>query len=230
MLIQDWQDVFVASYQEVWGTILAFLPNLVVALVVFVIGWMVAMALAKLVEKVVDALKIDPLLAKMGMDKPLDRAGLTLDAGYFVGELVKWFVLLVVFLTSADILGLEGVSEFLNTVLLPYIPKVIVAAVVLLLGILFANLTQKVVHASVSATGVGFSRMVGAVSWWAVAIFAFITALEQLQVNLFFLQTLYTGIIAMLTIAFGLAFGLAGKEAAADFLAKLRDQMRDRTL
>lgn len=228
MFIQDWQDVFLVSYQQVWGTVLGFLPNLVVALIVFVIGWMIAVALAKLVEKVVDALKIDPLLAKMGMEKPLERAGMVLDAGHFVGELVKWFVLLVVFLTSADILGLQGVSEFLNTVLIPYIPKVIVAAVILLLGILFANLTQRIVQASVSATGVGFSRMIGAVSWWAVVIFAFITALEQLQVNLFFLQTLYTGIIAMLTIAFGLAFGMAGKEAAADFLGKLKEQTRDR--
>lgn len=230
MIIQNWTDVFVGSFQQIWTTALSFLPNLVVAIVVFVVGWLVAVGLEKLVEKVIDALKIDPLLAKLGMEEPLKRAGLSLDAGYFIGQLVKWFVILVVLLTSADILRLEGVSTFLNTVLLPYIPRVIVAAVVLLLGILFANLVQNLVRASVSAVGVGFSQVLGTIAWWAVTVFAFVTALEQLQIDLIFLRTLYTGIVAMLTIAFGLAFGLAGKETAADWLNKLREQMRDKNL
>lgn len=227
MIINDWSDVIIASFQQVWGTILGFLPNLVGALIVFIVGWLIAFGLGKAVEKAVDALKIDPLLAKLGMDKPLERAGVRLDAGHFIGELIKWFIILVVFLASADILGLMGVSVFLNTVLLPYIPKVIVAAVVLLMGVVFANLVQHLVRASVGATGVGFSQMLGTGAWWAVAIFAFITALEQLEVNLFFLQTLYTGIIAMLVVAFGLAFGLAGKESAAEFLNKIKNQMGD---
>lgn len=227
MIINNWSDVIIASFQQVWGTILSFLPNLVGALIIFIVGWLIAFALGRAVEKVIDMLKIDPLLAKLGMDKPLERAGMRLDAGYFIGELVKWFVILVVFLASADVLGLVGVSTFLNVVLLPYIPKVIVAAMVLLVGVVFANFVQHLIRASVGATGVGFSRMLGTGAWWAVAVFAFITALEQLSVNLFFLQTLYTGVIAMLVVAFGLAFGLAGKESATDFLNKIRNQMKD---
>ena len=227
MLIQT-GDILFSSLQQAADTVLSFLPDLIVAIIVFAVGYLIASWIGTAVKKLFDAIKIDPLLAKLGFSKALSKAGLRLDAGHFIGQLVKWFIIFVVLLASADILGLEGVSLFLNTVLLPYIPRVIVAAVILLLGVLFANLVQHLVRVSVSAAGVKFSQATGVIAWWAIAIFAFITALEQLQIDLIFLRTLYTGIIAMLTIAGGIALGLGGKEAAADFVNKFRNQLRDR--
>lgn len=227
MIYQNWYDIFAASFQVVWEKLFLTLPNIFLAIVVFIVGWVLAAAIGKVVKTIVAATKIDSALAKLKVDQVSSRLGLRLDTGKFIGELVKWFLIIAFLLVSSDILGLSAVSQFLNSILL-YIPNVIIAAIILLVAALVANFLQRIVTASASAANLTAANFAGIVVKWAILIVGFLVAVDQLGIAQAYLGTLYTGIVAMLAIAGGLAFGLGGKDQAASFLSKLSAEMRER--
>lgn len=214
------------SLQQVWAAVANFVPLLIGAVVVFIIGWIVAVALGKLVEQIVRALKVDSLLQKLEFERPLERAGMRLNSGAFIGGLVKWFLVVAFLLAAVNILGLTQVSAFLEQVLL-YVPNVVVAALILVIAIKVAEVVERLARGSVEAAGMR-GAVVGIVARWAIWIFAVIAALLQLGVATILLQTLITGLVAMLALAFGLAFGLGGRDAAASFIDRLRRELGGR--
>lgn len=224
MVLQTWGDVVVASLQEVWTGVANFLPLLVGALIVFVVGWVVAVAVGKLVEQVVDSLRVDKLLMKLSFHKVWERAGWKTDSGAFVGALVRWFLIVVFLLAAVNVLGLTQVSDFLRAVVL-YLPNVVVAALILVIAAVLADAVEKLVRGSVEAMGYKGS-LGGVVVRWAIWVFAVVAALLQLGIATALVQTLVTGLVAVLVLAFGLAFGLGGKEAAADVIYKLRNELK----
>lgn len=221
MVLQTWAEVVTASLQTLWSGFMSFLPNLLGAVIVFIIGWLIAVLLGKLAGQIINTLRIDQILAKMGFKRSLEKANLKLDSGRFIDELVKWFFIIVFLMAATDILNLTEVTDFLKQVLL-YIPQLIIAVLILLAAVLIANFLQKVVKASVEAAGLGSSDFLAAVTKWAVLIFAILAALLQLGVVPSLIQTLFTGLIAALVIGFGLAFGLGGKDIAMQILDKLK--------
>lgn len=225
MFIQDFGDVVIASLQNLWNIFVAFLPNLIVALIVFIIGWVIAAALGRVVTQIIRALKIDSLFEKLGLRRPVERAGLRLDIGHFIGQLVKWFLILVFLMAATDILGLTQVTDFLQVVLF-YIPSIIVAVIILLLGVMLAEFTQRLIRASVDAAGLMSAGFLATLAKWAIFIFALFAALDQLGVANTFIITVLQGLVAMLAIAGGLAFGLGGQNAAKDFISRVRDEMK----
>ena len=224
MILQTWGDVIVASLQQVWTSVANFVPLLIGAVVVFIIGWIVAVSLGKLVEQVVRALKVDSLLSKLDFERTVERAGWKLNSGAFIGSLVKWFLNIVFLLAAVNILGLSEVSDFLRDVLL-YIPNVVVAALILIIAALVANTVEHLVRGSVEAAGYR-GALVAVVARWAIWVFAFVAALLQLGIATSLLQTVVTGLVAALALAFGLSFGLGGKDAAAAFLDKMRSELK----
>jgi len=225
MVIGNWVDVVSSSLVNLWTTFIVFLPKLVGALIVFFVGWAIAVGVGEGVARLIKALKLDNLLARMGGERVFARAGLKLDSGKFLGTVAKWFLILVFLLAAADILGLGEVSGFLRSVL-AYVPSLVIAVIMLVLGLLAANFLRGVTVASaVHSVGSSASKMVGSLVWWAVLIFTIFAALTQLQIAPGFVQIVLTGVVAMLAIAGGLAFGLGGKEAAQDFIRKVREEL-----
>lgn len=224
MVLETWGDVIVASLQQVWASVAAFLPLLIGAVIVFIVGWIVASALGKVVEQVVRALRVDNLLSKLEFEKALERAGWKLNAGAFMGGLVKWFLIVVFLLAAANIVGLSQVSDFLRDVLL-YIPNVVVAALILLISALVAEVAEKVVRGSVEAAG-HRGALPGVATRWSIWVFAIVAVLLQLGIASALIQTIVTGLVGSLALAFGLAFGLGGRDAAAEFLARVRGELR----
>lgn len=224
MVLQTWGDVIVASLQEVWISVTGFIPLLLGAVIVFLVGWVVAEALGKVVEQVVRGLKIDSLLAKLEFSRAVERAGWRMNSGAFLGGLVKWSLIAAFLFAAMNILGLTQVSDFLKAVLL-YIPNVVVAALILVIAALVADLVEGAVRGSVEALGYRGS-LVGVVARWSIWLFAFAVALPQLGIAAVLVQTLMTGLVAALAIAFGLAFGLGGRDVAASFLERLKNELR----
>ena len=222
MITQDWSDVLLSSFQSLWLGVAGFLPKIVLAVLVFVIGWIVAVTLGKLASQIIGFFKVDKVLQKTGIEEPLARGGLRLNSGQFIGGLVRWFFLIVFLVASVDILGLDQVNAFLRDVVLLYLPNVIVAALILLASALLADALQRIVASSAKAARLGSASFLGGVTKWSIWIFAILAALYQLGVAGPFVQTLFTGFIAMLSIAGGLAFGLGGKEAASRTIDRLR--------
>ena len=224
MVLQTWGDVIIASLQQVWVSVASFLPFFIGAVIVFVIGWIVAMTLGKIVEQVVKALRIDHFLAKLEVEKAMERAGWRLNSGAFLGGLVKWFLIVAFLLASVNILGLTQVSDFLRDVLL-YLPNVAIAALILIIAAVVADTAERLIRGSAGAMGHRGS-IAGVVSRWAIWIFAIVAVLLQLGVAAMLVQTVITGLIAALALGAGLAFGLGGKDAATDMIRKAREEMR----
>ncbi len=225
MLLQTWSEVLTASFQNLWVGVVGFVPNLVVSIIIFVVGWVVGVVLGKWVSQVIRALKVDRALNSLGIDELVSKAGFRLDSGAFIGALVRWFVIIVFLVAALDVLELSQVNVFLQQVVLGYLPNVIVAAFILLIAGVIAEPLKKVVAGSARAAEVPSAALMGGVVYWAIWVFAFLAALSQLGIAGTFFQTLFTGIIAMIALAGGLAFGLGGKEVAARYLEKLRSDI-----
>jgi len=221
MIVQSWTEVITSSLQTLWSGFIGFLPSLLGAIIIFIIGWLIAVVLGKLVAQIIHVLRVDQILEKMGFKRSLDKANLKLDSGKFVGELVKWFFIIVFLMAATDILNLPQVTDFLKQILL-YIPHLIVAVLILLVAVLIANFLQKLVKSSVDAVGLKGSNFLGAVTKWAVMIFGALAALLQLGVVPSLIQTIFTGFVAALAIGVGLAFGLGGKDLASQILNNLK--------
>ena len=207
--------------------LVGFLGQLLLAVILFIIFWTIGVSLEKLISEGIKALKIDLLLSKLGMSKVLERAGTNLNTGKFLGALVKWFLIIAGLLVASNVLGLGQVSSFLGSILL-YIPNIIVAAVILIAGVIVADFIAKVVASSISAARLKSAPFVSSIARWAILIFAFIAALDQLQIAQTFINTLYIGLVAMISIAGGLAFGLGGKEHASELIAKLKKDISEK--
>lgn len=228
MTTQPWSDVIVTSFQGLWEGVIAFLPQLIMSIIVLLVGWIIAVTLGKLASQIVDFFKVDKILQKTGIEEPLARGGIRLNAGLFIGGLVRWFFLVVFLVASVDILGLDQVNAFLRDIVLLYLPNVIVAAIILLAAALLGEGLQKLVVTSSKAARLASASFLGGVSKWAVWFFAILAALYQLGIAGPFVQALFTGFVAMLAIAGGLAFGIGGKEAAAKFIEKLRRDISEK--
>ena len=221
-MTQTWGDVLVVSFQELWAGVITFIPKLLIAVIIFIVGWIIAVALGKLISQIVRLFKIDKLFQALGAEEPLAKAGFRLDTGAFVGGLVRWFLIVVFLVAAIDVLGLSQVNIFLREVVLAYLPNVIVAALILVVAAFVADVMQKIVVGSAKAAGVPSTHFLGGITKWAIWLFAILAALYQLGIAGVFAQTLFTGFVAMLAIAGGLAFGLGGKDAAARYVERLR--------
>lgn len=222
MIAQNWADVFVGSFQNAWATVIQFLPAFIGALLVLIIGLLVAAVLRALFEKIMNVLRLDSLLRKLGLETFMERAGYKLNSGKFIGGLIYWFFVVVVVLTVSDILGLWGLSTFLNEVL-TYFPNIIVAVLIMLAALVVANFLRGIVRGSVMSARLHAAKFLGTLTWWSIAIFGFLAALLQLGVAGQLIQVIITGFIAMLALAGGIAFGLGGKDYASHMIEKFRD-------
>ena len=216
------------SFRGLWADIINFLPELIIALVVVLVGWIIGGLLQGLIVKVFKTLKVNEALDAAGADNIARKAGYQLKAGEFVGALVKWFVIIVFFVTALDILGLNEVTVFFRDVVLGYLPKVIVAVLILLVAMVVANVATASVRAAAKAAGFASASMLGSITRYSILLFAVLAALSQLEIAADLVQTLFMGIIFAASLAFGLAFGLGGRDSAAKYIAKMVGGENDR--
>lgn len=224
MVLQSWGDAVVVALQDALVSTANFIPLLVGALLVFFVGWVIAVSLGKVVEHVIKALRIDHLLSGTQATRSLERAGFKLDASAFIGGLVRWFLIIVFLLASSTILGLGQVADFLRDVL-GYIPNVVVAAFIIIIAAVVADVVEHLMHGTVQALG-SRGALVGVMTRWAIWVFAFIAILLQLRIAPTLVETLVTGFVGALALALGLAFGLGGRDTAAAILEKMRREVQ----
>ncbi len=227
MVFTTWADVLSQSFQNLFYGMVAFIPNLVVAIVIFIVGWLVGMGLGRVVAQIVNALRVDQALKSTGIERLLSRAGFQLNSGKFLGFLVEWFFIIVFLVAALQVLGLTQVNDFLRIVVLGYLPQVIVAVLILLVAAVVAEAAERVVSGSAKAASLHAAGFLGKVARYSIWIFALLAALAQLNVATAFVQTLFTGVVIAVSLAIGLAFGLGGQASAARYLDKLQSEMRD---
>jgi len=219
-------DIIRESLLALWSNVAVFVPKLVAAVLVFLIGWLVAVLFGRVSFHVIKALQINRALEGLGFRGAIERGGLRLDAPKFFDELVKWFFIVVFLMAATNIVGLTQVTEFLGVVVF-YLPNVIVAALVLLIGLLLARFLEHSVRASVKAARLASANFLALLARWSVLIFSFLIALDQLKVAPELIRIFVMGVVAMVAIAGGLALGLGGRDLAGEWLTDLKKKVRD---
>lgn len=225
MSLQVWGDTFKVALSDLWGGVINILPLILVAVIVFGIGWIFGSLVCNAVSKLFRSLKIDEALRATGLEDVVKRSGYTLNSGKFVGELVRWFVVVVFLIVSLNIVGLSDVNMFLQGVVVGYLPQVIVAVLMLLVAAVVARASEKFITAGAKATNLGHANLLGHVAKWAIWITAIMTVLYQLGIAAPIIQTIITGVVFALALALGLSFGLGGRDAAKETIEKIKNNI-----
>ncbi|MFH1030944.1 MAG: hypothetical protein V1770_06865 [bacterium] len=221
--LATWGEVITNSFQNLWIKVISFLPNVILAILFLLIGLIIAKFFAKFITRTLKYLYFDKAADSIGIKKELSRIGIKIDPSKMVGLIVNWFFVIVFLVAAADILKFTQITEFLNKVLL-YIPNVIIAVVILILGVVFANFIHGVVKTSIYVVSLESSDIIAAMAKWAILVFAVMAALVQLRIASELVEVLFKGFIAMLAIAGGIAFGLGGQEKAKKIIEKLGEK------
>ena len=209
-----------------WLGVANFIPTFLAAIVIAIVGWVVGAIFFKFVFELVKLARIDNALKAAGLEKYVEKAGFKLNSGYFLGKLVEWFIIIVFLVAALGVLGLTQVTAFLKDVVLGYLPQVIVAVLIILVAAIVAEAVEKIVAGSAKAANITSANFAGKISKWAIWIFAILAAIMQLGIAVSFINTLFTGIIIAISLALGLAFGLGGQDAAAEYIAKVKGEIK----
>ncbi|HHW1919288.1 TPA: mechanosensitive ion channel family protein [Pseudomonas aeruginosa] len=217
MQFDIWTQSLLTAMNTLWGKLAGFIPNLLGALVVVLLGFVIAKLLDALLSKLLAKLGLDRLMGGTGLTKLLARVGIQVPVSTLVGKIVYWFVLLVFLVSAAESLGLQRVSATLDVLAL-YLPKVFGAALVLIVGVLLAQLVNSVVRGAADGVGLEYANGLGRIAQWLVIIISISVAVGQLEVK----TDLLNYIIAIVLITVGLAAALAlglGSQVAGQIIA-----------
>ena len=217
--VTNWQEAFLIATSNILTNILSYIPTFLAALIVFLVGIVLAKWLKILTIKVFASIKLDNLVKKSGFESFFKKAEIKLKIEEIFGEIIKWLVILIFFITTVNTLGLTTVSLVLANIL-GYIPKIISAVLVLTIGVLLAGLVEGVVKGALAQIDLKTSRLLGKLSSYLVVIFALLAAINELGVAQTLVNTLFMGFIGMLALGFGLALGLGAKDLVAKILAE----------
>jgi len=225
MIFLDWYDVTATALMDLWQGFIAFIPKLIGAIIIFIIGWLVSVAIGKLVSEILKRIKFNQIFEKDGLKSALEKADIKVDASAFIGAIFKWILLIVFLLAAVEVIGLNQFANFLSNVL-NYLPNVIVAALIFVVAVIISDILEKVVRAAVEGASVGYGKLVGGIVKWSIWVFAVLAILMQLNIAPALIQTLVTGVVALIVIAGGLAFGLGGKEVAGEIIRNFRNRFK----
>jgi hypothetical protein len=211
--IENWGDAVLVSVTEALRNFLGFLPQLIGALLVLVLGWIIAGLLAGLVERALKAVGFERAAESTGIGGFIRQSGSDWTASRVVAEIVKWFIRLIAIQAAATILGMAQISQIINSILL-WLPNLVVAIAIIVIGALIARFVGGLVRGATSEMGFGNPNLMGAIAQYAIVTFAVIAAVDQLGIAETVVNTLLVGVVAAVAAAFALAFGLGGQEVA----------------
>ncbi len=217
MEVQNVQDALLIAFSNVLTNLISYIPILIAAGLVIFVGAVVGRWARWIVIKILESVKLSKFLKDSPVEKFLEKAEITTKIEYAIGNTVRWLVLLIFFIAAVNLLGLTTVSHFLSSIL-GYIPNVISAALILMVGTLVAGLVESFIKGSVSHISVSTGRLVSKVGSYIVMVFTILAAFAELGIAETLINTLFIGFVAMLALGFGLAFGLGAKDLVSKIL------------
>ena len=228
MTISDWDLTIIQPFLQ---QLIAFIAHFLLAVIIFIIGYLISIGIGKLIAELLKSVKFNKLFEKEGWKRALQRANVEVNPSEFIGAIFKWVFVIVFLLAAVDVLGLTSFAGFLAQVL-AYLPNVIVAVLVFVVAIVISDIVEKVVRATVERLKVGYGYIASSIVKWAIWVFTFFLILDQLLPASLFVKTIYTSIIygtvAALSLGIGLAIGLGGKDTAARIIADLHRKIEEK--
>jgi small-conductance mechanosensitive channel len=224
-MVLDLYAVTIEALQGLWQGFIGFLPELIGALVIFIIGWFISVGVGRLVADILKRIKFNQVFERGNWKHALDKADVKIDPSGFIGGIFKWVLVIVFLRVAVEVLGLLQLTSFIESII-AYLPNVLVATLIFVVAVIIADILEKVLRAAVESTQVGYGHIVGVIVRWSIWIFAAIAILTQLGITPILWQTLFTGLIALIVLAGGLAFGLGGKDVAAQWLQDMNRRLK----
>lgn len=216
-ILLGWQQALFLAGSNILSSFVNFLPDLLGALVIFFVGIILAKWVKALVVKVLGLVSLDKLVRSTGFNQFLTKAEIKVKVEAFLGEIVRWLIIAVFSIAAINVIGLTTVSAVLTS-LLAYIPNIISAVLILTVGVMLAGLVENLVKGTVSQVEVKTSRLLSKIASYLVVIVAILAAINELGIAQSLINTLFTGLVATLTLGIGLALGLGGKDVISKML------------
>jgi hypothetical protein len=221
----DWNMIVIEPIKAMLVRAATFLPTLIGILVILVVGWIIAAVLKNVVVKLLKTIQFDTASDKSGLADVLRKGGIKNTLSELIGGLIYWVVMLLVFMTALNALGMTVVASLLDKVIL-YIPNVIAAIFIVALGIFFSSIIGSIVMTASMNAGIKQSKLLSQVTQTVIVIFAAIMALEQLNIATAILSTIITILLGAIGLAVALAIGLGSKDIAGKLMQELVDNLR----
>lgn len=220
-MVKDWTKLTTDAVTESLKGVVNYLPKVVGAVVVILIGVLVAWAVKTVIVRVLKLIKVKPYTDAIGLNKVFPEK---LELAELLGDLAKWIIMIVFLLPALEILELTQINELVAQVV-AYLPNVVVAVVIVVVGAVVGDLISRVVESAASTIGAKTAAVAADVARWSVVVFAVLAALLQLGIAVAIINNLVVGFVAMIAIAGGLAFGLGGQDAAREVIERLKKNM-----
>ncbi|OGS44807.1 MAG: hypothetical protein A2539_04260 [Elusimicrobia bacterium RIFOXYD2_FULL_34_15] len=221
----DWKTVFLEPIMMMFSKVAQFIPVFIGFLLILLVGWLIASGLKKILIKFLILVKVDALSGKTGFSKVLENAGIKDTLSEIIGIVAYWIIVIITLSTAVNALGLANVSSILDRIIL-YIPNVIVAIFILILGLFSASFLNTIVTAASINAGILQANILGKIASTVVIVFSVIIAVEQLNLKIELINSIITIIIASLGLAFAIAFGIGSKDVATKLINELDESIR----
>lgn len=215
-----WDQMIVEPVSSMLIRIADYLPTILGTLVLLIVGWLIAKMVRTIVVKALKIILFDKAAEKAGITEILAKGDIKQTPAELMGILCYWFLMLIVFVTAINALGLTVASELLNGILF-YLPNIIGAIFILVLGMFLANFVAGIVVTTGNNASISQSKLIGNITKITIVLIAVIIALEQLSIATTLLINIFTLLIGAICLALGLAFGLGCKDIAREYMEKL---------
>jgi hypothetical protein len=227
LAVIEWENLIVEPIRQMLAKIMDYLPVLLVALVILIVGWIVAKAIKRIVDWLLKTSRFDVLADKSGISEILKKGDLGISARELISRMVYWLVMIMVLVITVDALGLPKASDVLAS-LFAYVPKVIAALLVLVVAMFLASFVSGIVRTAAGNAKMPRPEVFAGMCRWAIIIFAVTIALVELEIAPLLVTTTFNIILGGVVLALSLAFGLGGKDAAARYLEELREKRAEK--
>ncbi len=212
-MVQDIGDALWTAFGAALTTFFAFIPRLIGAIILLLIGVFVGRLVGTIVTRALRAIRFDQIADRAQIDDFLRNAGVRMDPAGVVGQIAKWFIYLIFFQVAASTLGFPQLTAIINDVL-AFLPRIVVALAILLVGALVGNLLAGVVRGGLGTARFGNPNLLANIARWGVLAFAVVAALSQLQIAPAIVNNLWQALVFGLGGGLALAFGLGARDAA----------------
>lgn len=215
--ITDWGTAFMTSIAAALALLLGGIPKLIAFALILIVGWIIAGIVGGVVTRLLRTIEFERLAERSGMRGFVRQMGMQMTASQLIGDIAKWFIRLIALVVAFDALGLPAVSQVLQSLLL-WLPNLVVAIVTLVLGGLAATALSRLVRGATAEAGFTNPDLLATITSVAVWAFAVIIAVNQIGIAANLVNIMFAGFVAATALAFGLSFGLGGREVAGRIL------------
>jgi len=228
MSYSDWSLSIIQPFLQ---TMVSFVANVVLAIVVFVIGYLISVGIGRIISEILKSIKFNKLFDKEGWNRALQRANVDVNPSEFIGAIFKWVFVIMSLLVAVDILQLAQFGIVLTQVL-NYLPNVVVASLIFVVAVIISDIIEKIIRVTVERMKVGYGYIASSIVKWAIWIFTIFLILDQLLPNSLLVKTLYMaivyGIVGTVSLGVALAIGLGGKDVASEIIRDMKKQLENK--